>query len=308
MGRQEGDMLKRVAKTVLMILVGLFMLPAGTAFADVCNPSLGKCDVRGTFPGEPPKEPGKPPPGGDDDGGGGVCTDEKGTEVSCTSDFGAWVQSLHAWCKPEEPQPSTAPPAEGYVSYFCVAPGSSVTEPFQMWLPPSLVSAPPPDPGRMAQELVARINFEAPDGVSGLEPLEKNPDSLGAVGLPVWLWIGQTSPKTTGPISDSASERGYTVSITGKVSEYMWDIGDGSPKISCGLGTPFNVDTMTVHTPVVCGRQEGYSKQGEYRVTVSAHWVIKWSGIGQSGTIEFDKTTTVGTVRVGELHSVIVNR
>jgi hypothetical protein len=37
-----------------------------------------------------------------------------------------------------------------------------------------------------------------------------------------------------------------------------------------------------------------------YRVTATTHWVIEWTGAGQSGTIELDLTTEPLLIRVGE--------
>lgn len=68
------------------------------------------------------------------------------------------------------------------------------------------------------------------------ETLESSPDSLGAVGLPVWLWAKDLSPATTGPVTASASERGFTVSATATMKDIVWDIGDDQGPITCAPG------------------------------------------------------------------------
>ena len=37
-----------------------------------------------------------------------------------------------------------------------------------------------------------------------------------------------------------------------------------------------------------------------YQVTATSHWVVEWTGGGQSGTIEFDLTTDALPIRIGE--------
>ena len=39
---------------------------------------------------------------------------------------------------------------------------------------------------------------------------------------------------------------------------------------------------------------------GAYQVTATSHWVVEWTGGGQSGTIEFDLTTDALPIRIGE--------
>ena len=39
---------------------------------------------------------------------------------------------------------------------------------------------------------------------------------------------------------------------------------------------------------------------GAYQVTATSHWVVEWTGGGQSGTIEFDLTTDPLPIRIGE--------
>jgi hypothetical protein len=39
---------------------------------------------------------------------------------------------------------------------------------------------------------------------------------------------------------------------------------------------------------------------GAYQVTATSHWVVEWTGGGQSGTIEFDLTTDPLPISIGE--------
>ena len=46
-----------------------------------------------------------------------------------------------------------------------------------------------------------------------------------------------------------------------------------------------------------------YAKDGEYTITATSHWVVNWSGIGQSGTITTQLSDTA-TLRIAEVQVV----
>ena len=53
----------------------------------------------------------------------------------------------------------------------------------------------------------------------------------------------------------------------------------------------------------MCIRDSTYTRQGTYTVRATSHWVITWSGIGESGTITMDLTQTA-PVTIGEAQVV----
>jgi len=221
------------------------------------------------------------------------------TEVPCTKNGGTWSGTNSCYMKLLDPQPDASEPVWGGRTdgaiYQCSPSGEFVTGlGLIIWLE-NTPEVPPPNPEVLARRAIATIGMRAIDLGIAPEPLEKTPSSLGAVGLPVWLWADSTSPNTTGPTSATASERGFTVSVSARMTHIEWDLGDGSAPITCGIGNRFDPRTMGVKTPVVCGRQNGYQKQGEYTVTATSHWTIDWPGIGESGTITMDFSTS-GTV------------
>lgn len=264
--------------------------------------------------------------GGSSGGGGGDAPDpgrsgEKATkcyygstEVACVTGAGTWSSIVKAWCRPTSPQPPfTDAVWSGKTTgkvYTCSPPTSDPNAPdfglqFQRWLASS-PELPPPDPEVLAWRALAQVNLQPIDLGIAPEPLATNANSLGAVGLPVWLWSDTSAPNKTGPISDSASERGFTVTITARLKNITWNLGDGSAPIQCGIGTRFNPATMGPQTPVTCGRQAGYSKQGEYTITATSNWEVSWQGIGQSGMIPYTRETS-GTVRIGEIQVVVTD-
>ncbi|MDF1489501.1 hypothetical protein [Tessaracoccus caeni] len=133
----------------------------------------------------------------------------------------------------------------------------------------------------------------------------KNPDSMAIVGFPVPVWADTTDTDLDDRTA-SASERGFTVSLTATLNKVMWNFGDSSPPVTCyGPGTPYGLNTLSPEYKVVCGYQDGYQKQGEYTVTATAHWNVDWTGIGQSGTIA-QELVSEEHLRVGEYQVINV--
>lgn len=168
------------------------------------------------------------------------------------------------------------------------------------WLPPGIEADPPPNPEALAWQAIAQVKFRAIDIGMTPTPLSQNPDAMGAVHMPVWLWAENEDRAAVGPVTSSASERGYTVSITARLDAVEWDLGDGSAPIRCTSWTRFDPRSMSRSTPVDCGSQDGYAREGVYTVTATSRWLVEWEGIGQSGTIEFPLQREE-QVRIGEL-------
>ncbi len=132
----------------------------------------------------------------------------------------------------------------------------------------------------------------------GIAP-EASAGSVGLVGVPNWMWVADPTATTFGPTSASASAGGWTVTATARVSQVVWDMGDGQV-ITCGAGTPYDASYGMADSPD-CGHT--YTRQGTYPVTATSHWVVTWSGIGDAGTITLDLTQGA-TVTIGEAQVV----
>lgn len=242
-----------------------------------------------------------------------VCMFDSRT-VPCSTGHGTWADSLNAWCRPADPQPPYTDAVwrgrtDGRI-YSCTRPGfEGIPDPSMaggIWLASTeLTPPPPPNPEDLAWRAVAALQLQPIDMGIAPEPITVNPDSLGAVGLPVWLWVETPSSNTTGPVlTASTSERGYTVSIRAEMTGIDWSLGDGGATITCGLGQRFDPVTMGPQTPVACGRQAGYQQQGEYTISATSRWRITWGGIGQTGVIDMERTAS-DTVRIGEIQTII---
>jgi hypothetical protein len=151
----------------------------------------------------------------------------------------------------------------------------------------------PPNPETLARQAIATMNLRAI--TIGMVP-ESRPGSVGLVGVPNWMWVDQPAANTWGPITRSASAAGWTVTATAQVSKVTWDMGDSAPIVCNGPGTPYE-DSYGKSASPTCGHT--YTRQGTYTVRATSHWVITWSGIGETGTITMDLTQTA-PVTIGE--------
>jgi hypothetical protein len=152
----------------------------------------------------------------------------------------------------------------------------------------------------LAERAVERMGL-APIGI-GIVP-DDEPGKIGAVGLPVWLWVDQPAPNTFGPISESASTSNVTVTATARVTSTDWDLGDGTVITCDGPGTPYE-DRFGIAPSPDCGHT--YDKQGDpYTVTATTHWLVEWEGAGRTGTIETTRTAET-QITVGEYQ--VLNR
>ena len=139
-------------------------------------------------------------------------------------------------------------------------------------------------------------------------PVSDNPDSMGLVGLPVWMWADQTAA-TWGPQTASASDGPVNVNVTARVDHVEWNMGDGTV-VSCDQpGTPFDPTRYTVEDRSPdCGhtylQTSNRQPDGLYAVTATSHWIAEWTDdTGQTGTIPFELTTTE-QIRIGELQVI----
>jgi hypothetical protein len=118
--------------------------------------------------------------------------------------------------------------------------------------------------------------------------------------------VNNPGPRTLGPISDSATEAGVTVTLTAKVSKVVWNLGDGTAITCTGAGTPYR-DEFGARPSPTCGHTYQHPSTelpgGVYRVSATAVWDVGWTGGGQSGQIPFDVSSTT-TISIGEVQAL----
>lgn len=243
---------------------------------------------------------GDPGGGGQNPGGGSSTCSYAGNEIPCTGPEGSvWSSKYKCWIG--APGPDSMVPPDGktkedgwwHICYF-PPPGSSWE---YMWIETGEVGI---DPVTLANRAIAAMDLD-PITI-GIVP-ESGPDRVGLVGLPVWMWVEDQTANTYGPITRSASQGPVSVTATAKVSSIVWDMGDGTKKTCTGPGTPYEDRYGKQDSPTCGHRYEQMSDDqpdDAYQVTATSHWVVEWSGGGQSGTIELDITTAPLPIRIGE--------
>lgn len=287
-------MLKRVvasfAAAVVGAIVGMSSASAEPPVECHRDPITGQCVIVVTNPGQPPT-PGGGGTGGGGNGGGGTteCT-FAGEVIPCKVDEGYWSDDRACYVAVDSaPPPASDPVWEGHhpegAIYSCWLPGSTAMSWFWSLTPPAGAVA-PPDPRVLAQQAIAAMNLRAV--TIGIVP-ESTPGSIGVVGMPTWMWVEGPTPATMGPITRSASARGFSVTATAKVQRVVWKMGDGKSVTCTGPGTPY-ADNYGKKSSPSCGHT--YTRQGRYAVTATSYWTVTWSGIGQSGTIPLDFAST----------------
>lgn len=318
-------MRRLVARVVALSLAaaGLLILAPAPSFADtvcqVTDPETGVCLIYVEVPGTP----GDPGDGGDDgpkDTGSGAACYWDGTAqgitkpppgpVPCTSEFGYWSNGYRCYISLLDPQPPAGDPSwqghepgDGAV-YSCYQPQTDLL----IWIwsqdpPPN--SGAGPTPREVAQIAIEQMDLRAID--IGITP-EPGEDSIGIVGMPVWLWAANPNEHTVGPITESASAGGITVTATAKLQRITWDMGDGSTVKCAPGGTAYKASYGDAKSPD-CGYvyQKSSSKRpsGKYTVTATSDWVITWEGAGQTGTIRLNGLTRTVAIAVGEAQVLV---
>jgi hypothetical protein len=265
----------------------------------------------------------------DDDGGGGEkpkCTFD-GQTIPCTSDLGTWVGSMGCYAQPMSPQPPKSSPRwEGNddgVILECRAPQCTGGP-----LAPGVCPAPDiywaagapsagPSPRQVADSAVARMQLTMGEIGSTPPSTEVRTDSMGLVGVPMWLWVANPAENTTGPITRSASGGGLTVTATATLDRIDWaltdrDTGAVRRTMTCADenagGTPWSderdgdgsVPSPTCGFPAALNDRAGY-----YTLTGTAHWVVEWAGGGQTGTITVPPQERSVPIDIGESQVLI---
>jgi hypothetical protein len=309
-----GLLTRALAGFPVIAALGTAIAPSAQA-APACqqiDPATGQCLVWVQVPGSQPTHGGTDEPAGA--GSGAACVWDPAKQglsgppagpVACSSEYGYWSNQYNCYISPLKPQPPADDPAwqghepgEGAV-YQCFQPQTGILVP--VWAadtPPGSDAG--PTPGEVAQLAVDQMNLTAID--VGITP-EPGRDSVGIVGMPVWLWVQAPDAQTYGPATASASAGGITVIATARVQQITWDMGDGDQVVCQTPGTPYQPSYGDQASPD-CGHLYTESSAGQpggrYTVTATSDWVVTWQGAGQEGTIELDGLASSVQITVGE--------
>ncbi|TYL51706.1 hypothetical protein FXB39_07940 [Nocardioides sp. BGMRC 2183] len=300
--------------TIGLSLVAVAPSARSDTECQVTDPQTGKCLVWVDVP----------TPGGGDEPVGGDLPDDTGSGASCywdpkkqgvagppagpvpcTSSTGYWSNTYNCYVQLAKPQPPAGDPAwqghepgEGAV-YQCYQPQTGILVWF--WAqdaPPGAGTG--PSPREVALLAIDSMQLEAID--IGIAP-EPGPDSVGIVGMPVWMWADDPDQQTFGPSTASASAGGITITATARVEQVTWTMGDGTSVVCRTAGTPYEPRFGGQQSPD-CGHSyalsSAHNQGGTYTVTATSDWVVTWSGAGQTGTIRLDGLVRSVEIAVGE--------
>jgi hypothetical protein len=297
----------------IVAITWLFLVQAAAAEPIVEDPA---CDVitqtcRGGV--KDPGAPGNGGGGGPGSGGGKARVCKFGGEtIPCKKYGGTWSVAHLCYLAKKDPQPPKSDPVWGgredgaiytcYNPYLPGAPGWNTT----IWLAGDPEEV---DVEQLARQAVFLMQLRPID--MGITP-KPGPDIMGYVGAPVWLWVENPRPETTGPISRSASAGGVTVTATARMTQVVWDMDDAGAKVTCSgrdaIGTPWNRGVKTLRMSPTCGYRwqhpSGDRPDQKYTITATSHWRVDWNGGGASGVIEFELSDSL-RLPVGEIQVVV---
>jgi hypothetical protein len=301
-------------------LIGLAQSPSrADTVCQVTDPETGICLIYVEVPGSP-GNPGDPGDDGPSDTGSGASCFWDGTDqgitkpppgpVPCSSEAGYWSNGYNCYISLLDPQPPAGDPnwqghepGDGAV-YNCYQPQTDLL----VWIwsadpPPN--SGTGPTPREVAQLAIEQMALRAID--IGITP-EPGEDSIGIVGMPVWLWVATPNAHTWGPITESATAGGITVTATAQVRQVTWAMGDGTDVVCRTAGTPYKAAYGDKSSPD-CGhtyeKSSSSQSDGKYTVTATSDWVITWEGAGQTGTILLNGLTRTTAISVGEAQVLV---
>lgn len=305
-------MLTRII-AVFGLLLGLLMLtPAMSATAaGVCTKTEQVSDSNGQLTWICTKWSDGDGDGDSGDDGSGparVCLRENRV-VPCEQEgpFGSsWNNAEQCWISLASPQP--VPPGKKTAGdgawYDCVpAPDGAREGARQVWFdgaPPS----PAEPPWVLAQRVIAGMKFLSP--TMGIVP-ESGEDKMGLIGLPTWMWVENPTPTTYGPQHVVETAGGMTITVDAQVAKVEWDMGDGTPTVICGLGTPYQDSYGSTDSPTCGHRYEHTSAEqpeGAYRVRAIATWEITWTAGDYSGA-QVIAVRSQTRIRVGEMQVLV---
>lgn len=261
---------------------------------------------------------------GDDDGGDGDERNESTcvqgepvvAEAPCEFHGRIYYQPLDAWVEdvtdaymdaPDDPIWEGNHPEGAIVRVYKLtgAPGGGGEPEWTSELPrwiPEFPGEPQVNPEDIAGEVLASMDIQPIDIGLAPRPTTEDPDSASFVGLPNWMWVENPSPNTWGPLDDSGSAGGITVTVTAQVESVEWDMGNGNVVTCETPGTPWTESEEVRESPD-CGHH--YYEKGDYTVTAAANWSATWeSSDGASGELAVDPQTAEAPIRIDELQVI----
>ncbi|MFG1911600.1 hypothetical protein [Kribbella sp. NPDC048928] len=170
------------------------------------------------------------------------------------------------------------------------------------------------DPRVAARLVVRTMGFVAPG--LGVSPYVQSAQHVGIVNVPVWMWVTDPGPTTTGPQTKTATLGGVSITATGRVDHIDWAMGAGKSVTCKGAGTPFTTSMAAgkslkaMPSSPTCGfkytKSSRCTKTGSYTVTATAYWTVHWTGGGMQGDIPLNFSRSL-PLQITDLRPVLVD-
>jgi len=158
-----------------------------------------------------------------------------------------------------------------------------------------------PDPLVLARRAMAMMTMRAV-GI-GIVPEDK-PGKVGIIGFPVWLWTTNPGVQTWGPQTRTVSAGPFSVTATARVDRVVWSMGDGHTVVCRTQGTPYEGRYGKSPSPDCGYLYSQPSGMRGYTITATSYWQVAWSGMGQSGVIPLQVSSSTRIVE-GEVQVLV---
>lgn len=166
------------------------------------------------------------------------------------------------------------------------------------------VAAVPAVTPQQAAWIAVAAHLKIPTIAPGFGPAPSiNKWHIAVVGYPYWLWAdGATQAQA------AAAVQGLQVRLDASVASMTYNMGDGGTITCSNTGTPWRRGATPGAVSPTCGYRYAAPSlpKGDYTVTATAHWSVKWKAGGQAGVINLDRRSSM-QVPVGELQAVVVS-
>lgn len=314
-------MLNPVLLLVLSSSTAFAILPAAASAVPCPTEMVGQyliCTSR-----DEAEQPGAPGGGGSGGSPGGngqqpvsrqLPVSERGDQANPGQEFCVQQQTIDPPPRADDPRWGSIDPSQGRVVRCQLGGGTTVggLQYVEYAVGPNLDPSQPPaavDPGILAQVAIGRLKLE-PVTIGIVPKAATGSDSLGLVGLPVWMWVAEPSSTSFGPASLDVSAGAVSVTMTAQVERIEWSMGDGTVVTCEGPGTSYRSSFGAQESPD-CGHTYTTTSKdagGTFPVTATSYWVAEWSSnTGASGTIEVQQQATE-QVRIGESQVIVTSQ
>ncbi|MGQ4519104.1 hypothetical protein ACUH92_08785 [Dermabacteraceae bacterium CCM 9520] len=165
----------------------------------------------------------------------------------------------------------------------------------------------PVEPQVSSRELAIQATKNMGIELPQITSLPNDSSRLGYIGLPVWMWIENPGPTTTGPQTATATAGATSVTATARYVNMTVKAGDGTTFYCKGPGTRY--PGKGIEPSPDCGhtysRMSTHQPDGLYHMQITVRWLVTWeSTTGEKGRFYIDLPTEK-TLKIGQLQTVV---